>query len=300
MKQNETESCEIVAPKFHCAKCDYFTSRKSSYDKHLTTDKHKMKQNETNSCTKVAKANSKICECGFVCNSRTTLWRHKKKFHSNNEEASSDSECESNDDDIIPEITDKEIIKTLLEIVKNGTHNINTNSHNNICNNKTFNLNVFLNETCKDAMNIDEFVSSIKVDLDDLENTGRTGYVEGITNIIVKNLNNIEQHLRPLHCSDLKREVIYIKDKNEWTKETDEKPILINAIKVIANENIKQIKNWSDKYPDCVKAHSKKNDLYLKIVSNSMNGLTKEEGNRNIERIISNIVKQVTINKSAK
>jgi hypothetical protein len=112
-------------------------------------------------------------------------------------------------------------------------------------------------------MNITDFVSSIKMELADLEHTGRTNYVEGITNIVVKNLNNLEQQMRPLHCSDLKREVLYIKDNNEWTKENDNKPILTKAIKTIANENIKQINKWVQHYPDCIKSDSMKNELYF-------------------------------------
>jgi len=176
----------------------------------------------------------------------------------------------------------------------------NNNTNNNNCHNTTnnaFNLNFFLNETCKDAMNISDFVSSIKLSLDDLENTGRHGYIEGISNIIVKNLSNLEQCFRPVHCSDQKREVIYIKDNDKWEKETEDKPILTKAIKTIANENIKQIKHWRDKHPDCTDADSKKNNLYLKIVSNSMNGLTKEEGDRNINKIISNVAKETVIHK---
>jgi uncharacterized protein YegL len=175
------------------------------------------------------------------------------------------------------------------------THSHNNNSYNTT--NNAFNLNLFLNETCKNAMNITDFVSSINMTLDDLENTGRTGYIEGISNIIVKNLNNLERHMRPLHCSDYKREVLYIKDNDEWLKETENKPILTNAIKIIANKNIKQISKWKDNYPDCNKSDSKKNDLYLKIVSNSMNGSSKEEGEKNIHKIISNIAKKVIIEK---
>jgi len=136
-----------------------------------------------------------------------------------------------------------------------------------------------------------------QIELDDLENTGRTNYIEGISNIVIKNLNKLEQHMRPLHCSDLKREVLYIKDNNEWTKETETKPILTKAIKTIANQNIKQISKWKDNYPDCTQSDSKKNDLYLKIVSNSMNGLTKEEGEKNINKIINNVAKNVVIEK---
>jgi hypothetical protein len=180
-----------------------------------------------------------------------------------------------------------------------NNNNISNNINNNTTNieNKTFNLNLFLNETCKNAMNISDFVSSIQVNLEDLEYTGRQGYIQGISNIILNNLQKLEQHERPLHCNDLKREILYIKENNKWEKEKDNKPILTKAIKTIANENIKQIKFWREKYPDCTDADSKKNNLYLKIVSNSMNGLTEEEGHRNIDKIISNVAKEVIIDK---
>jgi hypothetical protein len=235
------------------------------------------------------------CECGKSYKHSSTLYAHKKKC--------SDEKIEENEYDL----TDKEIIKALIQqneklmkLMENGVNN-NTNSHNNNTTNienKTFNLHFFLNDTCKDAMNINDFVSSVKLNLEDLENTGRQGYIQGITNIVLKNLNNLEQHIRPLHCCDTKREVIYIKDNNEWMKESEEKPILTKAIKTIANENIKQIKAWRDKNPNCCDSESKKNNLYLKIVSNSMNGLTEEEGNKNINKIISNIAKEVKINKT--
>jgi len=281
--------------KFRCECCDYNTSRLSQYNRHLQTDKHKILHNPTSE-----KFFSKTwdCPCGKQYKHSSTLYAHKKtcKFKTKEQDnLESDLENES-------ELTDKEIIKSLInhteklaKIMENGVHN---NSHNTNSNNKTFNLNLFLNETCKDAMNISDFVSSIKLNLEDLENTGRQGYVQGITNIVLKNLNNVEQHLRPLHCSDVKREVLYIKDNNEWTKESEENPILTKAIKTIANENIKQIRNWRDKYPDCSDVDSKKNNLYLKIVSNSMNGLTKEEGDKNINKIISNVAKEVTIEKN--
>ena len=284
MKQNETKSCSKVAPNFVCEICDYLTTKKSSFNKHLSTDKHILKQNETKSCSKVAP--NFVCECGHKCKSRTTLWRHRKTCNNFNSEHQSDEEDIS---------FNKQVIKELLNIVKNGTTN---NSHNTNNNNKTFNLNIFLNETCKDAMNISDFVSSVKLNLMDLEHTGRQGYVQGITSIVLKNLNKLEDHLRPLHCSDVKREVMYIKDNDEWIKETEEKPILTKAIKTIANENIKNISEWRKENPDCISADSKKNNLYLKIVSNSMNGLTKEEGDKNINKIISNIAKEVIIDKN--
>ncbi len=291
----ETKSCKKVAPKFYCQLCDYKTERKYSFDKHLMTSKHLQ---ETNGNKKLQKscdgpANDYImysCEnCDKNFKTRSGLWKHCKI-------------CDNNK----LELTDNEIINSLvkqndklMKIIENGVVGANTNFNNVINNidNKTFNLNLYLNETCKDAININDFVSSIKVNLEDLEHTGRSGYIEGITNVFLKNLNSLEKHMRPLHCSDLKREILYIKDNNKWEKEIDQKPILTNAIKTIANKNIKQIQNWKEKYLDCMDSKSKKNNLYLKIVSNSMSGGRKEECDKNYNKIIKNIVKESVIDK---
>jgi len=297
MKQNETNLSPKVANKFNCELCDYITSKMCDYKKHLSTEKHKKRENETFETEMKQNVSKNLqCICGICFNSRTTLWRHKKVCKSENDFEEVENKS----------VNDKELIIMLVKqnaelmgMLKNNTTsqaNNNTNSLNNN-NNKTFNLQFFLNETCKDAMNITDFVNNMKLELDDLENTGRTGYVEGISKIVIKNLNKLEQHMRPLHCSDLKREVLYIKDNNEWTKESENKPILTKAIKTIANQNIKQISKWKDNYPDCTKYDSNKNDLYLKIVSNSMNGLTKEEGDKNINKIINNVAKNVIIEK---
>ena len=303
MKQNVTNLSQKVAQKYHCVLCDYNTSKLGDYKKHLLTIKHKKSENVTECNTlsqKVAK--NMVCLCGNIYNNRSTLWRHKKICHMK----SSDVSFNMNDKELIVMLIKEnsqlahhnaELADILKKNNNNSVHNSN-NINNSMNNNKTFNLQFFLNETCKDAMDINEFVNNMKIELDDLENTGRTSYVEGISNIVIKNLNKLEQPLRPLHCGDFKREVLYIKHNNEWTKETDDKPILTKAIKTIANENIKQISKWKDKYPDCVKSDSKKNDLYLKIVSNSMNGLTKEEGDKNISKIISNVAKKVIIDKN--
>ena len=148
-----------------------------------------------------------------------------------------------------------------------------------------------VNETCKNAMNINDFVSSIKLSVEDLENTGRRGYIEGISTIILKRLNNLEQYDRPIHCSDCKREVMYIKTDNEWIKECEDKAIITN------NTNIKQINVWKENNPECTEADSKKNNVYLKIVSNSMSGSDKEECDKNINKIISNVAVKTSINK---
>jgi len=303
-----TKSCEKVAPNFYCENCDYSTDKKSSFNKHLLTAKHqkltKVNKSCQESCQNSYQNNCQeqstilLCDnCSKPFKSRVGIWKHKKMCIANNEELKE------------PKTIDNELIMTLIKentefkniivkLIQNGTtSNINANNNNVTNNIKTFNLNFYLNETCKDAINISDFVSSIKVNLEDLENTGRQGYIQGISKIFMKNLNNLEHHFRPIHCSDLKLEVFYIKDNNEWTKEGEDKPILTKAIKTIANENIKQIKYWRDKYPDCTDSESKKNNLYLKIVSNSMNGLTKEESDKNINKIISNLSKEVIIDK---
>ena len=133
--------------------------------------------------------------------------------------------------------------------------------------------------------------------MEDLEATGRLGYVEGVSRIMNKNLNELDVNKRPIHCSDIKREVLYIKNDDQWTKEEDNKPILKKAIKQVALENIRQISEWKKKYPDCTDSESRKNDTYLKIVSNSMSGLTTEEQIKNIDKIISKVAKEAVINK---
>ncbi len=295
MKQNETKLSKKISDPYFCILCKYSTSKYADYNKHLQTKKHIKHESVTEVKQIVTKNLS--CNCGETFNNRTTLWRHKKKCK-DDEMMYNGINIKDKDALVLhllqenSKLTNKLIEMTPQTSITNNTNN--SNSHNT---NNNFNLNFFLNETCKNAMNISDFVSSIKMDLDDLEHVGRTSYIEGITNIVVKNLNNLEQQLRPLHCSDAKRETLYIKDNNEWTKETDNKPILTNTIKTIANQNIKQINNWVQEHPDCIKSNSRKNDLYLKIVSNSMNGLTKEEGEKNINKIISNVAKKVTINK---
>jgi hypothetical protein len=173
----------------------------------------------------------------------------------------------------------------------------NNNTINNTTNNQ-FNLNFYLNETCKNAMNIMDFVGQLQVGIKDLEETGRIGYAEGISKIFINGLNQLNVTDRPIHCSDLKRETLYIKDKNEWNKETENKVILTNAIKHVANKNIKQISEWTKIHPDYIDSKSKENDRYLQIVSESMSGTSEEETNKNYSKIIKNIVKETIIDKS--
>jgi hypothetical protein len=276
---------------YYCHPCKYKCNRKGDWSRHLQTKKHQRGKEDK-------KADFDCSVCGKSYFSRNGLWKHKLKCNGN--EKREEINIQDKDALVMHLLQQNRELQDKIMELASETKICNSNN-TNYCNttniHKNFNLNFFLNETCKDAMNITDFVDSIKVSMDDLENTGRQGYIKGISDIIINNLNKLEKHLRPLHCSDHKREILYIKDNNEWMRETDGNPILTKSIRTIANENIKQIHKWKEQYPDCSHADSMKNDLYLKIVGNSMNGLTEEEGERNINKIISNVAKKVMIPK---
>jgi hypothetical protein len=316
----EVNLSQKVAHKYCCQNCDYNTSKKCDYMKHLATDKHKINTMEVNGNNmEVQKVAQFICNCSRIFNTNGGLWKHKQKCTNNNTvnsnilEFQDNVKVDMNDPNLIIQILKqnedfKQLIidqnKTILEqnnklfeLCKNaGNNNSNNNNHTN-SHNKSFNLQFFLNETCKDALNISDFVKSIKPSLEDLEATGRLGYVEGVSNIILKNLNTLDSNMRPIHCTDIKREVLYVKDNDEWIKEQDEKPVLTKAIKVIANENIKNINEWRTSNPGCTLADSRKNDMYLKIVSNAMSGSSSDESCKNINKIIGNVSKKVIIDR---
>ena len=303
----DSKKSQKISQNFECKSCYYVTSKPSDYKKHMATDKHKKRQLDSEIATLDSENPQKYeCICKNIYKYESGYYKHRKKC----------SVILANDKMVLTDPSEKELIisllkdnkalqelvieqsKNMMEIYKNGTNsnNTNTNSHNNN-NNKTFNLQFFLNEECKNALNISEFVSSIKMDLDDLEKTGLLGYAEGISNIINKNLHELDQTMRPIHCSDIKREVFYVKNDDQWIKENDAKPMLTKAIKQVAHENIRQISEWQKKYPDCRDPDSKKNDTYLHIVSNAMSGGSNEEQLHNYEKIISNVAKEVTIEK---
>jgi len=275
---------------FICENCDFSTSNKKDYTRHTKTKKH---LNAIQQCfsMQITQKTSYECECGKKYVDNSGLWRHKKKCNNENNE--------NNDkkDELINYLIkeNQEFKNLILEIVKKDTitnNNItNTNSHN-----KTFNLQFFLNETCKDAMNIMDFVDSIKIQLSDLEKVGKIGFVEGISKIIVQNLNSLDETKRPVHCTDSKREVMYVKDEDKWEKENEEKVKLRKAIKNVAHKNSKMLSEYRIKNPDCLKSTSKVSDQYNKLVFEALGG----KGDNDLEKedkIIKNIAKEVTIDK---
>ena len=291
MKQNETNKVQKVPNKYVCNYCHYITCRLSQYERHTLTDKHLNSINETN--MKQESSEKFQCLCGFLFKSRTTLWRHKKVC--NYEEHLEKNEGDDKDKELIMMLIKQN--SEMLEIIKNGTNNNSNNSNNNTnSHNKTFNLQFFLNETCKDAMNIMDFVDSIKLQLSDLENVGKLGYVEGISNIITTNLKALDVTQRPIHCADKKREVMYIKDEDKWEKEDDSKQKIRRAIKRVAAKNQRLLPKFKEEHPDCNNYHSKFSDQYNKIIVESMGG----SGDNDLEKedkIIRNISKNVVIDK---
>jgi hypothetical protein len=289
-------------PKHYCKYCKYITDNKKDFNKHLATAKHQKKEQNFKMETLETKK-SHTCSCLKQFKTRNGLWKHKKicSLLENNEKKGF-----SEKDMIQKEFIDKELFMTLLkqnaellEIVKNGTHNITnntTNNTNNNCNNKSFNLQFFLNETCKDAMNIMDFVNSIELQLSDLESVGELGYVKGISNIILKHLKALDVTQRPVHCSDAKREVLYIKDNDVWEKEDHENNKMRKAVKYISHKNTKLLPLWKEKNPDCQNYYSSKSDKYNYMVIEAMGGMGENYAEKE-DKIIRNIAKEVIIEK---
>jgi hypothetical protein len=313
MKQFETEK----TPKYLCEICNYKTNNKKDYTRHLLTSKH---QNETN--MKQMKQiypllpitnNNFICDhCSSSFSSRTTLWRHKKVCNPdeivNNADTSLIVQLMKQNDDFKHLLIEQnkamieqnnkvfESHNQLIEMCKQNATSITNSTVNS--HNKTFNLQVFLNEDCKDAMNITDFVNSINLQLSDLEHVGKVGYVEGISNIIIKNLNALDVTKRPVHCTDPKRETIYIKDGGVWEKDEDDNKKLRKMIKSVAFRNSKNTRLFKEKYPDCNNGNSKYSDIYNKIVIESMGGGPKCNDIDSENKIMKKIAKVMTIDKS--
>ena len=290
----------IKKTEIYTIKNDYipetFTSNnKQEYENYLQTIQQKTPKNPKKpQKTPKNKITNYICSCGKKYKDNSGLWRHKKKCNYKDMNIIDDNIVEfSHDKELIMNMLqqNQELQKSLIELSKEKSVVNNNNS-------KTFNLQFFLNETCKDALNIKDFVNSIKMNLSDLETTGRLGYVEGISQIIMKNLKSLEISQRPIHCSDLKRETLYIKDNDVWEKNNAETNKLASAIQDIAHENINQISEWSALNPEYMDSSSKKSDQYLKILGNAMSGASFSESAMNMEKIIRNVARVVTIGKN--
>jgi hypothetical protein len=285
----------FVAKNFYCEKCDYKCSKKYNWDKHLLTSKHNKVTLGDNLVAKsgiLIENNNYCCEkCNKPYESRNGLWKHQKFCIE-----SKNIVNEPSDKNLIMMLIkeNSELKSMMMKVLENGTQNNcnnTTNSHN-----KAFNLQFFLNETCKEAMNIGEFVDSLKIQLSDLENIGEVGYIEGISNIIVKNLKALDITKRPVHCTDKKRETVYIKDADKWEKDED-KTHMHKLIKKVVSKNVKMFSKFKEAHPDCLTYHSKFSEQYNKIVYESMGGKGDDDILKN-EKIIKNVLKEVVVDKN--
>ena len=273
--------------KYFCVICDYKSSKKSNYDRHLLTLRHLMEINGTSwneqkeQIQKKQKIQCENCEKEYC--TPNGLWKHKKicipEKNVNAEMITTLIKQNAEQNNNV-----EKLINLILELCKNGIVNT-TNSHNN----SQFNLNFFLNETCKNAMNLTDFVDSIKLQVSDLERIGEEGFVEGMSNIIISNLNRLDETIRPIHCTDKKRETIYIKDENVWSKDENQTKMR-NTIKKLANKNIRLLPQYREKYPEHKNSYSKQSDIYDKLIIEVMSTSLVNE-----DKIIKKITNATTI-----
>lgn len=289
---------------FHCNSCDYTAHRKFNFILHLQSNKHKnnVSNNENNGILAKNSRQYECPNCTKTFNDRAGLWRHKKKCIKPDLEPLKEpiKEQTINDHDLIMMLIkdNSELKQMMIKVLEIGTHNTtntntNTNSHNvQNSHNKAFNLQFFLNETCKNAMNITDFVDSIKLQLSDLMEIGEKGYVESISKIIVNNLSKLEEPERPIHCTDKKRKTFYVKDQGHWEKEDEQQKRIKKAIKSISNKYFKLLPVYRAKYPDYRFATSAHSDEHSKIVIEVMVSDADKD-----DKIIHNVSKATLIRK---
>lgn len=300
-----------IAKKYSCDVCNYYTCNKHDFNKHNNTDKHKIAILEVNGShlssqnRKKSQKIAKSYQCNF-CNkvyaNSGGLWKHKQKCGLNSvgqnhiiETPTSNSGIDK--DQIILDLVqdNRKMAEKILELSGNSgpTFNGNNNVNGNLNN---FNLNFFLNDTCKDAMNLTDFINSIKLQLSDLEKVGELGYADGISRMFINELNQLDVTKRPIHCSDLKRETLHIKDKDTWEKDVD-KSRVTRAIKDLSNKNLMLVDDWQRENPGCKEYNHSKNDMYLKMMMESCGPMNEVDENRDFGKIIRKIAKNTIIDK---
>ena len=297
---------------FSCEKCDFECSKLSNYNKHLLTAKHKILTNTNIKMPKNAKAYT--CSCGKKYKHASSLSGHKKKciVEENKEENKEEIK------EIMEDIDYKDMFLTMMkenrelqntivnqqqeyqktqqeyqQTIKEMIPKIGNNNTTN--NNNQFNLQMFLNEDCKNALNIKDFVNSLQLSIKDLTDTGKLGYVDGISRIFVNALNDMDVTERPIHCTDLKRETVYIKDADKWEKEGSENTKLKKTIRDIENKNIRMIPKWQEENPECRIMDTRQADEFMEISINALGG--NEEKEKSAKKIVKNVLKEVTIDK---
>ncbi len=292
---------------YFCEICDYSTKLKKDYNKHLLTRKH---QNRTNSNNNVHHMDGFVCNiCSKTYKSRSSLWYHKKKC-TEIESTNNETEYIEIESSNIKEkdTTDKNENNSILHQMMEENKELRTMIHEQqkqigeiipkIGNTSNkFNINVFLNEQCKDAISLHDFIRNLQLYPEDLEETGKLGYVDGITKIISRGLQEMDLTKRPIHCSDAKREILYVKENDVWEKENIEKNRMRKAIEYISRANIKQIPTWVEQNPDSQQAGNVKNDEFMMIVGSAIDTHDGDEHDKNINKIIKNVARKVVLDK---
>ena len=305
----------IIVKKILCEVCDYKCNKDSEFKKHVNSLKHIKNINEKNNIYNIdSTSNLKCVRCNKQYKTVSGIWKHNKTCInlglSNkliNEDIKEETvlDASSNEFKVLTDLVlelvknntelqkqNQDFQKQVLEICKNNNNTVINSNNNNNSNNKTFNLQVFLNEECKDAMNMSDFINSIEIKVSDLVNIGKLGYVEGMSNIIIKQLNDTDINKRPVHCSDAKRETLYVKEENKWEKDTQETKQMLTAVWGVNKKNYTLLANWKETHPDCMNSKSNQSDEYMKVVSKVMDGDLE-----NINKVIKKVSKQVVIDK---
>lgn len=313
--------------KYTCEKCHFTCSNKKDYNRHILTKKHKMaeyNQIQPKKCQKTPEEYS--CECGKVYSHRASLYNHKKKctyiepeveIDEDKEPINKNMKRDTPTDMVTAVLTqNQEIMKEnkefrellveqqkenqklhgqLIEAVKDG----NGKTINNINNNVNYNINLFLNDQCKDAMNLMDFIETIKCKLENLEDVGKLGYVDGISKLFIENLSDMEVTKRPIHCTDFKRKSLYIKNNDEWTKEDSTGTKMERAIRQMAGKGVKKLPDWQKNNPDYNVLTSNTHTKYMGICNNLMGGADDAEDERNFKKITKKIANEVILDKTA-
>jgi hypothetical protein len=303
----DAKSCEKDAKKYCCEICDYYTSRKSSHSKHLLSSKH-INRTNLNDLEQTSCETNKYCckKCNKSYKVRNSLWYHEQKC-----KESAQSNIEEKPDMVDLLINEnKDFKNVIIELLKNNSdlhqqvldvcqkiQPNNTINNTNNSYNKTFNLQFFLNEQCKDAMNIMDFVNTFQLQFSDLERIGEVGYVEGISAIIIDKLNKMDIYKRPIHCSDAKREIMHVKDNDVWSKDNANNDKIRLALKHITKKNIDLIRPWAIAHPGAMNSDHKLNDKYQEMVIEAMGGNKNKTMKEGEDKIIKKISKMVLIDK---
>ena len=299
-----------TATKFTCEICDFHCNKQSNFDSHLLTRKHLGYSNDTNDMKKQQKNATDVttCECGKMYKHHSGLWRHQKQCMKEDTKNVSVQDPSNNDlvhflmkensefKTMLMEMvkSNAELQKQMLEVCRTNQQQPSTNINNNNNNNKTttFNMQVFLNETCKDAMNLKEFVDSIQLTLADFEMVGEKGLVDGLSNIIINSLRATDLNRRPIHCSDAKREVMYVKENDKWEKDGPKNDKVRHVVQNVEHKNIRLLVDYCKENPDCMDPDSPTNDNYLHMSSIATSGTDEH-----LDKIITKIAKEVVIDK---